>query len=117
MNKFWTDSIQPKIEEYISIDNLSRAFDSEWNTNGKLEKAAHLLKKWVEDQKVPGLTIEYFKDEDKSPLLFFEVPGTTNDTETVLFYGHFDKQVNFCNNLISHHLPVGTKAWPPQNQL
>ncbi len=31
------------------------------------------------------------KDEDKSPLLFIEVAGTTPNTDTVLFYGHFDK--------------------------
>lgn len=33
--------------DYIRIDNLSRTYDAEWDTNGKLEKAAHHIKDWV----------------------------------------------------------------------
>ena len=36
----FTTSALPSLEEYITIPNLSRSFDSEWATNGLLEKAA-----------------------------------------------------------------------------
>lgn len=31
------------------------------------------------------------KEEEMTPLLYIEVPGTFENSETVLFYGHFDK--------------------------
>jgi hypothetical protein len=49
IEEFWPTTIQPSIEDYIRIDNLSRSFDKDWNTNDKLVNAAQLLKKWVED--------------------------------------------------------------------
>ena len=73
---------------------MSRAYDPEWNTNGKLEKAAKFLISWVEQQNVEGLVVEYIKDSDKSPLIYIDVKGSAN-SETVLIYGHLDKQVEY----------------------
>ena len=91
---YWHKEIQPAIEDYIRIPNLSRSFDKDWNSNGHLENAAKFLIEWVKKQNINGLIIEYVKDEDKSPLIFIEVEGTTK-TDTVFFYGHFDKQPPF----------------------
>ena len=65
-------------------------FDPEWNTNGLLEKAAQHIQKWADGFGVKGLTTEIIKFEGLSPLLFCEVKGDLE--ETVLFYGHYDKQ-------------------------
>ena len=86
-------SIIPSIMDYIRIDNLSRLYDAEWNTNGKLEKAAQLIQKWVESLAIKGLSCEVIKDPGYSPLIFTEIKGEL--PETLFFYGHFDKQPPF----------------------
>lgn len=88
------DSVVPSLEEFIKIPNLSRAFDSEWATNGLLEKAANHIKTWVEGLGIVGLKSEIIKDEGYSPLIFTEVPGQI-EGRTIMFYGHFDKQPPF----------------------
>ena len=51
---------------------------------------------WVEAQKVEGLKLEIVRLEGRTPVLFFEVPATGTDMkETVLMYGHLDKQPEF----------------------
>jgi acetylornithine deacetylase/succinyl-diaminopimelate desuccinylase-like protein len=52
---------------------------------------------WVEAQKVEGLTLEVVRlPEGRTPVLFFEIPATRADsTQTVLMYGHLDKQPEF----------------------
>ncbi|EGR34265.1 hypothetical protein IMG5_018610 [Ichthyophthirius multifiliis] len=95
VEKKWHQEIQPTIEEYIRIPNMSKSFDPEWNTNGLQEKAANLLFEWAKKQDLKNATYELIKDADKSPLIYIEVPGTTDNTETVLMYGHFDKQPPF----------------------
>lgn len=95
VNNKWDKEIQPVLEEYITIPNSSHGFDPEWNTNGLLEKAANLLLEWAKKQDIKGAKYELIKDADKSPLIVIEVDGTTNDTDTVLFYGHYDKQPPF----------------------
>ena len=42
---------------------------------------------------IEGLTIEILKDDDYSPMIFTEVKGDID--QTVLFYGHYDKQPPF----------------------
>jgi acetylornithine deacetylase/succinyl-diaminopimelate desuccinylase-like protein len=50
----------------------------------------------VEAQKVEGLKLEIVRIEGRTPVMFFEVPATgTAMTETVLMYGHLDKQPEF----------------------
>ena len=93
-NEF-TNNVLPSLMKYIEIPNLSKSFDSNWETNGLLEKAANFLINWVKEQNVKGLSIELLKDEGKSPLIFIEIEGTEKNCENVLLYGHFDKQPHF----------------------
>ncbi|MEO7851843.1 MAG: M20/M25/M40 family metallo-hydrolase, partial [Rubrivivax sp.] len=45
---------------------------------------------------VPGLKLELIRLEGRTPLIFFEVPATrAESTDTVVFYGHLDKQPEF----------------------
>ena len=39
-----------------------------------------------------GLKLELHNDEGFSPFLFGELEGSTPDCQTILFYGHMDKQ-------------------------
>jgi acetylornithine deacetylase/succinyl-diaminopimelate desuccinylase-like protein len=50
----------------------------------------------VESQKIAGLTLEVVRLEGRTPVLFFEVAATqAQSTQTVLVYGHLDKQPEF----------------------
>lgn len=84
----------PGISEYIKIDNLSPFFDAEWNTNGKLEKAAEFCLGWAQSQNIKGFKGEIVKDEDKTPLIFIEIEPQGSG-KNILLYGHFDKQPHF----------------------
>ncbi|MCB2031508.1 MAG: M20/M25/M40 family metallo-hydrolase, partial [Rhodoferax sp.] len=51
---------------------------------------------WVQAQKVAGLRLEIVRIDGRTPVLFFELDATRPDsTQTVLMYGHLDKQPEF----------------------
>ena len=94
ITKNFYDSVIPSLSEFIKIPNLSRGFDPEWATNGRLEEAANHIKTWVEALGIKGLKSEIIKHEGYSPLIYTEVAGDIPD-RTIMFYGHFDKQPPF----------------------
>ena len=93
IEKNFEQSVIPSLMEYIKIDNLSRTYDAEWNTNGKLQQAARHIQKWVESLEINGITCQIIKDPEYSPIIFTQIQGQL--PETLLFYGHFDKQPPF----------------------
>jgi acetylornithine deacetylase/succinyl-diaminopimelate desuccinylase-like protein len=86
----WVDSIVPALKEYLTIPNQSPAYDVNWDTNGYMDQAVELIAGWIRAQAVPGLTLDVVRLEGHTPLLFVEIPG--DSAETVLLYGHLDKQ-------------------------
>ncbi len=93
VNGTWDDSIIPTISEYIGIPNKSPAFDPDWAKHGHMERAAALLAGWCREQPIDGMSVEIVRLENRTPLLFIEVPGDSDDV--VLLYGHYDKQPEF----------------------
>ncbi len=92
----WDGDIVKQITDYITIPAKSPSFDADWAGHGHLETVLRNAAAWVEAQKVEGLTLEIVRLEGRTPVLFFEVPATkTGATETVLMYGHLDKQPEF----------------------
>jgi len=92
----WDGDIVKQLTSYIEIPAKSPGFDEQWSANGYLETVLRNAAKWVEDQKVEGLKLEIVRLEGRTPVMFFEVPATgTTMTETVLMYGHLDKQPEF----------------------
>ena len=89
---FWDDSILPSITEYIRIPNKSPHFDPQWVEHGYMEDAVKLMVAWATPQLAgfPGATLEVVRLPGRTPLIFIEVPGDSDDT--VLLYGHLDKQ-------------------------
>jgi len=87
----WDTSIIPKLQEYISIPNQSPSFDP---TNAHLDDAVELLFKWVQAQNIAGLKAQISRIEKRTPIIFIEVEPTkhADDANTVLLYGHCDKQ-------------------------
>ena len=86
----WTDTIIPQLQDYLTIPNQSPAYDPEWNTNGYMDQAVELVANWIRAQDVPGLSLDVIRLDGRTPLLFIEIPG--NSDESVLLYGHLDKQ-------------------------
>lgn len=90
---FWEEQIVESLSEYISIPNKSPMFDPDWKSNGYMDEAiAHVIQ-WVESQQVPNLTINLHELPGRTPTLLLEYPGQID--ETVLIYGHIDKQPEF----------------------
>ena len=86
----WARSIVPALTSYIEIPNQSPAFDPQWQAHGHMDRAVALIADWVRAQQVPGLQLEVVQLAGRTPLLWMEVPGDSD--ETVLLYGHLDKQ-------------------------
>ncbi|TDI42336.1 MAG: M20/M25/M40 family metallo-hydrolase, partial [Acidobacteria bacterium] len=90
IDSVWDESILPTLHEYIKIPNVSPLFDKEWATNGFLDQAVKLAADWVRSRNIPGLEMEIVRLEGRTPLLYIEIPGKSD--ETILLYGHLDKQ-------------------------
>lgn len=89
----WDASILPALDAYIRIPSKSPSFDKDWESAGHLDRAVTLIREWCKAQPIPGLTTEIVKLPGRTPLLLLEVPATDGSTDdTVLLYGHFDKQ-------------------------
>ncbi|MBP8805287.1 MAG: M20 family metallopeptidase [Kofleriaceae bacterium] len=88
----FADSIVPTLVEYIGIPNKSPMFDPKWREHGHMQRAVDLLAGWAKAHLPPGATLEVVQVEDRTPVIFIEVPGTARDGDTVLMYGHLDKQ-------------------------
>jgi acetylornithine deacetylase/succinyl-diaminopimelate desuccinylase-like protein len=91
ISKFWDSDVVPTISKYIEIPNQSPLFDPEWKKNGHMDRAVALVREWIETKKIPGARIELLESEGRTPLLLIEVDAT-GSSETVLLYGHLDKQ-------------------------
>ena len=92
----WDGDIVKQITDYIAIPAKSPTFDRDWAQHGFIDTVMRNAAAWVEAQKVEGLTLEIVRLEGRTPVLFFEIPATRADsTQTVLMYGHLDKQPEF----------------------
>ena len=105
VSRAWDDDIVHRLEEYIRIPAKSPMFDADWAKNGFIDAVISDAATWVEAQKVPGLTLEIIRLAGRTPVLFFEVPASSGagavapekaaSSQTVLMYGHLDKQPEF----------------------
>ena len=92
----WDGDIVRQLTDYIAIPAKSPGFDPQWEQHGYIETVLRNAAAWVEAQKVPGLTLEIVRLPGRTPVLFFEVPATkSGSSQTVLMYGHLDKQPEF----------------------
>jgi acetylornithine deacetylase/succinyl-diaminopimelate desuccinylase-like protein len=109
----WDNDIVRQISDYIAIPAKSPGFDKDWAAHGYIDTVMRNAAAWVEAQKVQGLKLEVIRLDGRTPVLFFEVPAssgaqrdatkteattskaTTTSSQTVLMYGHLDKQPEF----------------------
>ena len=92
----WDRDIVRQLSDYIAIPAKSPGFDKDWVQHGHIETVVRNAADWVQAQKVEGLTLEIVRLPGRTPLLFFEVAATrAAASQTVLMYGHLDKQPEF----------------------
>lgn len=92
----WDHDIIPALRQYIAIPAKSPAFDAEWEANAYIDRVVRDAAQWVEAQKVSGLKLEVVRLPGRTPVIFFDAPATRADNgDTVLLYGHLDKQPEF----------------------
>lgn len=86
----WQDDILPSLCDYIKIPNKSPHFDAKWQEHGFMEQAVTHIAEWCRHHAPKGMILEIVRLENRTPLIFMEIPGEID--ETVLLYGHLDKQ-------------------------
>ena len=104
----WDSDIVRQITDYIAIPAKSPMFDPDWAAHGYIDTVMRNAADWVRAQKVEGLTLDVISLPGRTPVLFFEVPASTGingktasaavkttSGQTVLMYGHLDKQPEF----------------------
>jgi acetylornithine deacetylase/succinyl-diaminopimelate desuccinylase-like protein len=96
VTRAWDGDIVRQLTDYIAIPAKSPSFDADWAAHGYIERVLQNAATWVEAQKVEGLKLEVVRLPGRTPVLFFEVAASgTTATQTVLMYGHLDKQPEF----------------------
>ena len=95
-NARWDEAIVPLITDYIGVPAKSPMFDAQWQANGYIDRVVRDAAAWVEGRKVAGLQLEVIRLPGRTPVIFFDVPATKPaGGDTVLMYGHLDKQPEF----------------------
>jgi acetylornithine deacetylase/succinyl-diaminopimelate desuccinylase-like protein len=75
-----------------AIPSLSPMFDAEWAKNGYLEEAAQLLASWARARQLASVDVEIHRLVGRTPTLVVTVDSTAGEGDTVVLYGHLDKQ-------------------------
>jgi len=96
-DRAWDERIVPALTDYIAVPAKSPMFDADWARHGHIDRVVRDAAAWVESRRVPGLQLEVVRLEGRTPVIFFEVPASAGSTskDTVLMYGHLDKQPEF----------------------
>ena len=96
VSQAWDGDILRQLTDYIQIPAKSPSFDTQWAEHGHLEAVLRNAAQWVEAQKVAGLKLEIIRLPGRTPVMFFDIPATlAHAQQTVLMYGHMDKQPEF----------------------
>ncbi|MBT3066404.1 M20/M25/M40 family metallo-hydrolase [Rhodoferax sp. U11-2br] len=109
VSRAWDQDIVKQLSDYIAIPAKSPMFDPDWEQHRFIDTVVRNAYEWVQAQKVPGLQIEIVRLAGRTPVLFFELASSQGATEsqasnpdgkrdssqTVMFYGHLDKQPEF----------------------
>jgi acetylornithine deacetylase/succinyl-diaminopimelate desuccinylase-like protein len=94
VDRLWDEEAVPILTEYIRIPNKSPDFDKDWVAHGYMDQAVELFSRWAR-QKIAafaGATLEVVRLSGRTPLIAIEIPASGKSRETVLLYGHLDKQ-------------------------
>ena len=96
VERLWERDILPTLTHYIAIPNLSPAFEPDWAARGHMAQAVELVRGWCAARPIDGLTVEVHELPGRTPVVVVDVPAAGpaagDPADTVLLYGHLDKQ-------------------------
>lgn len=90
INIFWDENIIPPLIDYIKIPNKSPSFDSEWKSNGHMDRVLVLASEWAKTHLPENATLTVKETDGRTPLILVDIPGDRDGN--ILMYGHLDKQ-------------------------
>ncbi len=105
VQRVWEGDIVPTLTEYIRIPAKSPMYDADWVAHGHIDRAVALITDWARGRGIEGLRLDVVRLEGRTPVILMEVPG--GGDETVLLYGHCDKQPEMAG------WAPGTGPWVP----
>ena len=88
----WEGTVLSSLSELVAIPSVSQAFDPDWAAHGELDRAIDHVRTWALARGIPGVTAEVVVSDGATPCLLIDVPASDDATDTVLLYGHLDKQ-------------------------
>jgi len=97
VNQVWKE-IVPVLHDYIKIPNVSEVFDPDWRQHGYMQQAVDLIRDWCAARPIEGMTVSVQELPQRTPVIVIEVAqfgqagGGLGVDDTVLLYGHLDKQ-------------------------
>ncbi len=91
-DRIWENEIIPELIDYIRIPNKSPVFDPDWQKHGYMDKVVEQFVSWIQQQNINDVELEVVRLPGRTPLIYLEIAGQGNCEETVLLYGHLDKQ-------------------------
>ena len=94
ISKFFDSNVLPNFMNFIRIPNSSPEYDPKWDTNGLLLKASKNIINFAKSLCLKNTEITLLKDEGHTPFILIDTSSKVNETKTILFYGHFDKQLD-----------------------
>ncbi|TDD85319.1 M20/M25/M40 family metallo-hydrolase [Saccharopolyspora karakumensis] len=93
VDQAWDEAILPSLSELVRIPAVSPSFDADWESTGHLDAAIEHVRAWIDDRGIDGAEIDVVRLPGRTPLLLVDVPGSADaPDESVLLYGHLDKQ-------------------------
>lgn len=99
VGRTWDQDVLPALTDYIAIPNESPLFAPDWAERGDMTRAVALVRDWCAARPIEGATVAVHTLPGRTPVIVVEVPawpmsagGGGADADTVLLYGHLDKQ-------------------------
>ena len=97
ISKSFDQSALPTLMQYISIPNLSPAFNGGLTNEPETEQVVELFVGWAKSQDLSGAVVDVQRLPNRTPLIMVDVPASPPymGSDCVLMYGHLDKQPPF----------------------
>lgn len=89
----WARDALASLSGFVEIPALSPAFDADWAAAGRLHAAVDHVRRYLADRPIAGASTDVVELPGRTPVLLLDVPARDATTdETVVVYGHLDKQ-------------------------
>jgi acetylornithine deacetylase/succinyl-diaminopimelate desuccinylase-like protein len=93
----WEQDVLPSLTRYMAIPNVSPAYDPGWVEAGHMAEAVELVRAWCTARPIESMTVTVHELDGRTPVIVCDIPAfgagsTAGADDTVLLYGHLDKQ-------------------------